>query len=171
MVAEGGAKPTTIQFDDFTHKIGTTYKGVIFSGAPKLLTQLEPEPFVARAQSIATGKIPTLGICFGHQLLGLLFGAEVYLGKEVREPTAITSLKPEHPLWKGLPAEASFAQDHTEGIHLPSGFACLAESKYYRVEAMAHSSLPLWGVQFHPEVSGAHGQQLVNNFLKMCLHF
>jgi GMP synthase-like glutamine amidotransferase len=56
-------------------------------------------------------------------------------------------------------------QDHTEGISLPSSFIHLAWSKDYAVEGMRHPHLPLWGVQFHPEVSDENGKKLIANFL------
>jgi GMP synthase (glutamine-hydrolysing) len=110
--------------------------------------------------------IPILGICLGHQAIGLHHGAKIFRGKEIREPYPIELLK-DHPLLKGLSSPASFTESHVEGISLPSGFSLLARSRDYPVEAMANDELRRYGVQFHPEVSGENGKILFNNFIEM----
>ena len=109
---------------------------------------------------------PLLGICLGHQALGLVHGASVFLGPARREPESI-HLLPGHPLVAGLGAEAVFGEDHTEGITCPLGFHVVGFSAHYRVEVMAHARLPLFGVQFHPEISGDPGLCLIGNFLAL----
>jgi GMP synthase (glutamine-hydrolysing) len=144
----------------------TGIKGIIISGAPILLSQQDKKPFLEQFSFLKETEIPVLGICFGHQMIGLLHGAEVYMGKAVREPVNIEILKPS-PLFKDLPASPIFCQDHTEGITLPDGFELLAQSADYKIEAMKHPEKPHWGVQFHPEVSGENGRVFFRNFLEV----
>jgi GMP synthase (glutamine-hydrolysing) len=150
-----------VQDKDF-EKIGA----VVISGSPILLTKEPHAPFLERIKYLKTGKIPTLGICFGHQLLGLLFGAQIFKGGEVRTNTPIQIIDSNSNLFKGFGKEELFSEDHTEGISLPRDFELLASSMLYKVEAMKHPTLPIYGVQFHPETSGENGKKLFSNFLK-----
>jgi len=107
-----------------------------------------------------------LGICFGHQLIGLLHGANVFMGEPVRTVVSMDILV-QNSLFAGLPERPLFAEDHTEGITLPAEFFHLAQSGKYKVEAMKHQSKNSYGVQFHPEVSGENGKTLLFNFLQL----
>jgi GMP synthase (glutamine-hydrolysing) len=137
---------------------------IIFSGSPVFLTEVDHAPYHERFSCIKEGKIPVLGICFGHQVMGILHGAQIFRGKEVRTTIPIHVVK-DDGLFKGLTSTTTMAEDHTEGISLPAQFVHLAFSDDYAIEAMRHPYLPLWGVQFHPEVSGENGKRLVENFL------
>lgn len=140
---------------------------VVISGGPHLFTAAETgTAFVERFAFIDRLAAPALGICLGHQAIGLRFGAQVYRGPAVRRPELIHIAAP-HPLFAGIPPDAVFVEDHTEGITLPPGFSRLAESSTYPIEAMVHLSRPLYGVQFHPEASGRVGERLLGNFLEL----
>ncbi len=135
---------------------------LVISGGPRLFTQ-EPE-LVREFGFLDEVTVPVLGICLGHQALGLREGARIFLGAERRGVEPISVLAP-HPLFDGLGVAPVFAEDHCEGIALPSGWRCLARSAHYEVEAMVHEERRRVGVQFHPEVSGATGARLFANFV------
>lgn len=137
---------------------------VILSGAPILLTSIDYNGYLHQFQFLNNLTIPVLGICFGHQLLGLLNGATVYKGEEVRTPIPIKMLQ-QHFLFQNIANHSLFAQDHTEGISLPNHFTLLANSTNYAVEVMHHQTKKIMGVQFHPETSGEVGKKLLLNFL------
>ena len=59
-------------------------------------------------------------------------------------------------------------EDHCESISIPNGFKLIASSDVCVNEAMQHHSELIFGVQFHPEVSGNHGRILFENFIKLC---
>ncbi|MBI2270292.1 MAG: gamma-glutamyl-gamma-aminobutyrate hydrolase family protein [Bacteroidetes bacterium] len=139
-------------------------KGFILSGAPVLLTEASSEPYLEKYRFITTAGLPVLGICFGHQLIGLLYGARIFKGDAVRISVPI-SIKTQNSLFDRLPEQPVFMEDHIEGIDLPKGFVHLARSEKYEVEAMKHPSENIYGVQFHPEVSGENGERLIENFL------
>lgn len=138
---------------------------IIFSGSPTYLTEVDHTPYTERYSCIKEGKVPVLGICFGHQVMGIIHGAQIFRGEPVRTDVDIHVVK-EDKLFAGLSPATVMRQDHTEGISLPAGFIHLAYSKDYAVEAMRHPYLPLWGIQFHPEVSGENGKRLIQNFLQ-----
>ena len=59
-------------------------------------------------------------------------------------------------------------EDHCETISIPQGFELVASSDACVNEAMQHKERAIFGVQFHPEVSGNHGRILIENFIKVC---
>lgn len=142
------------------------FSGIILSGAPVLLTETDYKIYTEKFEFLRTGSIPVLGICFGHQLLGLLFGASVFKGEEARTETEISVIS-KSILFEGSDKKIKMMEDHTEGITLPPSFIKIASSEKYEVEAMQHQTLNLFGVQFHPEVSGENGLKLLHNFCRL----
>lgn len=167
MVRGLGYDAQMIKWDEAHSSNFRNIDGIIFSGSPTMFTEAEPFPYFEKYDFVKTGKIPLLAICFGHQLLGLMHGATIFRDKEIRTTIAIDVVK-EDPLFEGLSPQTEMAEDHTEGITLPPGFIHLATSATYTIEGMRHPFLPLWGVQFHPEVSGDNGKKLIGNFLRFC---
>lgn len=135
---------------------------LVISGGPRLFTS---EPALVDAFAfLDLVRVPVLGICLGHQALGLRDGARVFLGEERRGRETVHVTGP-HAIWQRLGEAPVFLADHTEGIELPDGWECLARSEHYGVEAMVHTSRPRIGVQFHPEVSPETGPILLANFV------
>jgi GMP synthase (glutamine-hydrolysing) len=140
-------------------------QAIIISGNPALIRDTGTD-FLADFEVLRTLTLPILGICFGHQVLGMLYDAEVTIGKEDREPRRMEILQTE-PLFTGLSSEDEFQEDHTEEITLPQNFTHLATSSHCFNEAMMHRERPMVGVQFHPESSGSAGKALIANFLAL----
>jgi len=138
----------------------------ILSGAPVLLTEVPATPYLKKLEFIKSTAVPVLGICFGHQLIGMLYGAKVYLGQEIDESVNIKFMGKDR-LFDRLTKQAIFEEDHTEGINLPKGFLHLAYSVNYQIEAIKHPTKKIYGVQFHPEISGHNGKILMHNFLNL----
>jgi len=136
---------------------------VIISGNPALICKTGTG-FLEDFEVLRTLGVPVLGICFGHQVLGLLYGAEVFSGKEDREQRQVERLQT-NLLFFGLSTKELFQQDHSEEVTLPPDFLHLATSSHCFNESMKHPKQPMWGVQFHPECSGSAGKQLIRNFL------
>jgi len=140
--------------------------GIILGGAPILLTEIDYDSYIKRYSFLKTVNVPVLGICFGHQLIGLLYGAAVYKGVAVRSVTEITVMNAA-TLLNGFEPAFMMQEDHTEGITLPPDFIVLAGSASYAVETMKHTERDVYGVQFHPEASGANGMRLFTNFCSL----
>ena len=142
--------------------------GVVISGAPILITEIDYTKHLEQLAFLKELEIPVLGICFGHQVLGLLHGALPSRQKEDRDWQTIESLE-EHALFDKLPTEFEMMEDHCESISVPKDFRLLAVSDACVNEAMCHTGKQLIGVQFHPEVSGNQGTLLIENFVNICI--
>jgi GMP synthase (glutamine-hydrolysing) len=150
-------------WDSIDHSRLKDASGIILSGSPTFLTKVDHAPYKQHCSFLKETKTPVLGICFGHQVLGILHGAEIYRGEEIRGTNEIRVLLPDQ-LFKGLGTETIMTEDHTEGITLPEGFIHLAASDSYPNEGMKHPIRNMRGIQFHPEVSGANGILVFKNF-------
>ncbi len=142
-------------------------RGIIISGAPILLTEVDPAPYLQQFAFLHDIEVPVLGICFGHQIIGMMHGAAVERCGEDRAAQTIEQLI-DSSLFQHIASPAQFMEDHCEAITLPQGFLRLASSAVCEVEAMKHPYQPIYGVQFHPEVSGDVGAQLIRNFCERC---
>lgn len=141
---------------------------LVLSGGPCFYTD-EGEflrSFVDQFSFLDTEQRPVLGICMGLQGMALRFGGELFTGqpRSTDEAISLTRNAVGNPLFANISEPVRFAARHTEGVTLPSDFILLGRSRYYPVEAMAHRSLPLYGVQFHPEISAATGERMLQNF-------
>ncbi len=144
------------------------YVGFIISGAPILVTEVNIDPYLEPFESLLNAQKPILGICFGHQLIGLKFGSVPSRIRTICEMEEIAVLA-DSPLFNRLPDEIQMMEDHCETISVPEGFKLLASSDSCVNEAMEKNDEPIYGVQFHPEVSGNHGAIIIQNFINVCL--
>jgi GMP synthase (glutamine-hydrolysing) len=163
MVSSCGKENRVVKWNEISENELKKSSALIFSGSPTMFTEADHQPYIEKYNFVKEGKIPTLGICFGHQLMGILHGAKIFRGEEIRSANKITVVK-QDVLFHNLFPETEMTEDHTEGISLPAGFIHLATSSSYTNEGMRHPVFPLWGVQFHPEVSGENGKRLIGNF-------
>ena len=159
----------TVPILDFTESMLTSIAGVIISGAPLLITEQNIATYLNKLSWLKTIKKPTLGICFGHQLIGITFGA---FGQKMREDRDVQLIEvfEDSLLFDKLPTEFDMLEDHCETISIPQHFKLVASSDACVNEAMEHQSLPIFGVQFHPEVSGNYGRIIFDNFIKIALN-
>lgn len=142
--------------------------GIIISGAPILITEVDTEPYLKQLSWINTIDKPILGICFGHQIIGMLNQSQASRQKEDRDWQIIEQCA-QSELFDRLPIEFKMIEDHCECISVAKDFELIACSDACVNEAMQHISKPIFGVQFHPEVSGIQGDLLIENFVNICI--
>jgi len=139
-------------------------RGLIFSGGPasvyeKGAPRCRPE--------LLELDLPVLGICYGMQIASQLLGAEVRPA-EAREygRTALTVLEPDG-LLKNVPRETTVWMSHGDQVRgLGDDFLPLAATGNCPIAAVRHKRRPIYGVQFHPEVTHTpHGKEIFVNFL------
>jgi len=157
----------TMPFDEINETTTSAFDGVILSGAPVLITEQNMTPYLERLNWIKTTEKPVLGICFGHQILGLLYNAYPARMKDCRTMNEIEQFG-ECPILNRLPQVFEMQEDHCESISIPEEFELVANSDECINEVMQHESKSLFGVQFHPEVSGNYGAILMENFVQLC---
>ncbi len=119
-----------------------------------------------------TGKIPILGVCLGHQAICKAFGAEVSYAKELMHgKQSLAKLDTSSAIFAGCPATIPVARYHSLAAlreTLPETLKVTAETEDGEVMAVEHVSLPVYGLQFHPEsILTPDGKKLIQNFLKI----
>jgi anthranilate synthase/aminodeoxychorismate synthase-like glutamine amidotransferase len=112
-------------------------------------------------------RVPTLGVCLGHQAIVQLFGGEVGQARELVHGKATSVTHDGRGIFAGLPDGFPAGRYHSlAATAVPDVFEISATADDGEVMAVRHRELPLDGVQFHPEsVLTPRGLDLVRNFL------
>lgn len=116
--------------------------------------------------------IPVLGVCLGHQAICAAFGATVTYARQLMHgKQSEVSFDTSCPLFKDVPERAPVARYHSLAVDpdtLPPELKVTAVTDSGEVMAIAHSSLPVFGVQFHPEsIMTPDGRTMLKNFLTL----
>ncbi len=116
-------------------------------------------------------KIPILGICLGHQSIGQAFGAKIIKCKEIMHGKIDKMEHNNHEIFNNIKKNFLATRYHSLVIDpntLPSDFIITAQTKNKIIMGIAHTFLPIYGFQFHPESIGTDiGKTLLSNFLKL----
>jgi anthranilate synthase component 2 len=120
----------------------------------------------------AAGQVPVLGVCLGHQAIGEAFGARVVRADRLMHGKTAWVAHTDHPLFDCVPSPFEVMRYHSLVIspeRLPKELDIIGwtSNRPDRREIMAvcHRTLPVYGVQFHPEsVATTYGKQLLSNF-------
>ena len=117
------------------------------------------------------GKVPLLGVCLGHQSIGAAFGGRVVRSASLMHGKTSPIHHDGKGLFKGLPNPFEATRYHSlvvERASFPESLEVTAWVKEGEIMGLAHRSLPIWGVQFHPEsILTVGGMDILRNFLEM----
>ena len=149
----------------------------IFNLNPKAIV-LSPGPCTPNEAGICLNlieefknKFPILGICLGHQSIGQAFGAKIIKCKEIMHGKIDEMEHNNHQIFSNIKKNFSATRYHSLVIDpntLPSDFIITAQTKNKIIMGIAHTLLPIYGFQFHPESIGTDvGKTLLTNFLKL----
>ncbi len=143
-------------------------KGLILSGGPaSVYGDKAPQP----DPEIFNLGIPILGICYGMQLACCSQGGRVSAGESREFGRTQCRLQREDALLEGIPQQLTVWMSHGDQVtDLSESFVSLAATKTCPFAAVRHRRLPIYGLQFHPEVTHTeHGGRLLGNFVrKVC---
>jgi anthranilate synthase component 2 len=116
-------------------------------------------------------RVPTLGVCLGHQCIGQVYGARIVRAPAVVHGKVSRIRHDGRELFAGLPDPLDVVRYHSLTIDPASLPACLevtATAADGTIMAVRHRRYPIWGVQFHPEsILTQCGKELLQNFLDL----
>ena len=115
-------------------------------------------------------RIPILGVCLGHQIIGQAFGAKIINAKKIMHGKTSRISHKKNGIFKGVKNNLLGTRYHSLIIDkktLNKDFLITAETKDHIIMGIMHKKYNLHGVQFHPEsISTKEGMKLIKNFLK-----
>ena len=117
------------------------------------------------------GKKPILGVCLGHQAIGQAFGGKVVRAQTIMHGKTSPVTHRGTDVFTDIPSPFTVTRYHSlavERASLPDCLEVTAETADGEIMGLAHKTLPIYGVQFHPEsVLSDYGHQLLQNFLDL----
>jgi len=124
---------------------------------------------LALTQAAAETQIPLLGVCLGHQTIGQAFGGKITRCHEIVHGKMGTMHHTGQGVFANLPSPFKATRYHSlivERATLPDCLEITAELEDGTIMGLQHKTLPIHGVQFHPEsIASEHGHVLLQNFL------
>lgn len=117
------------------------------------------------------GKVPLFGVCLGHQSIGHHFGGKVVRADRLMHGKTSPIQHADTDVFAGLPQGFAATRYHSlliERASLPDCLEITAETAEGEIMGIRHKSLPIWGVQFHPEsIATEGGMKILENFLAL----
>jgi len=124
---------------------------------------------VAAIQHFA-GKLPILGVCLGHQAIGAAFGGKIIRAQQLMHGKTSVISTTQQGVFAGLPAQFTVNRYHSLAIErssCPAELELTAWTDDGEIMGVRHRSLPIQGLQFHPEsILTEHGHAMLKNFLQ-----
>lgn len=168
-VMELGAEVEVVRNDALSagQAISSGAKGFLLSPGP--CTPNEAGISLDLVGAAADAGMPLLGVCLGHQSIGQYFGGKVVRGGLMHGKTSPVT-HDNTGVFEGLPSPFTATRYHSLIVEdIPDVLKVNARSDDNHVMGFRHESLPIHGVQFHPEsIATEHGHAMLANFLKLC---
>ena len=143
-------------------------RGIIISPGPK---SPKDSGICVEVVKKFSGKIPILGVCLGHQIIGYEFGAVIEKGQKPMHGKVTKIFHNKSNLFRNLENPYEVTRYHSLVINedtLPEELVVDARSEDNAVMAVSHKKYPVYGVQFHPEaVMTQYGHELLQNFINL----
>ena len=115
------------------------------------------------------GRVPILGVCLGHQAIGQAFGGRVVRARQLMHGKTDAVAHTQQGVFAQLPSPFTAARYHSLAVERESLPDCLEVTAWTpdgEIMGLRHRSLPVEGVQFHPEsIATEHGHAMLRNFL------
>jgi anthranilate synthase component 2 len=175
-LGELGAEPAVRRNDALTAEevLALRPEGIVISPGPGVPERAGIS--VALVQAAARAGVPLLGVCLGHQAIAVAFGGRVNRARRLMHGKTSMVRHDGTGVLAGIPSPFEAMRYHSlvvEPSDLPDALVASAWSDddggEPEIMAMAHRSLPIHGVQFHPESIGtAVGKAILTNFLRAC---
>ena len=165
-----GAECTVVRNDAVAVAEAANYDGVLISPGPG--TPEKAGISIEMIKYCAEHSIPLFGVCLGHQAIGVAFGATVSRAPELLHGKTSLVYHNQEGVLADLPSPFTATRYHSlcvEKDSVPNTLHITGSTDSGLVMSMEHTSLPIQGVQFHPEsVLTEHGHQMLANWLVMC---
>ena len=165
-----GAECTVVRNDAVAAAEAANYDGVLISPGPG--TPEKAGISIEMIKYCAEHSIPLFGVCLGHQAIGVAFGATVSRAPELLHGKTSLVYHGQEGVLADLPSPFTATRYHSlcvERDSVPNTLHITGSTDSGLVMSMEHTSLPIQGVQFHPEsVLTEHGHQMLANWLVMC---
>ena len=165
-----GAECTVVRNDAVAAEEASKYDGVLISPGPG--TPEKAGISVEMIKYCARHSIPLFGVCLGHQAIGVAFGATVSRAPELLHGKTSLVYHEQEGVLVDIPSPFTATRYHSlcvEKDSVPNTLHITGTTDSGLVMSMEHTTLPIQGVQFHPEsVLTEHGHQMLANWLVMC---
>jgi len=169
---ELGAEVATLRNDEVTlEQLDAMFQRGEFARlciSPGPCTPAEAGVSVAAIRHFA-GKLPILGVCLGHQAIGAAFGGAIVRAHQLMHGKTSVITTTGQGVFAGLPEKFTVNRYHSLAIErasCPSELEITAWTDDGEIMGVRHQSLPIEGVQFHPEsILTEHGHEMLANFL------
>jgi len=165
-----GAECTVVRNDAVAAEEASKYDGVLISPGPG--TPEKAGISVEMIKYCAQHSIPLFGVCLGHQAIGVAVGATVSRAPELLHGKTSLVYHQQEGVLADIPSPFTATRYHSlcvEKDSVPNTLHITGTTDSGLVMSMEHTTLPIQGVQFHPEsVLTEHGHQMLANWLVMC---
>lgn len=169
-LAQLGAQTTVVRNDQVEAAEAAKYDGVLISPGPG--TPDKAGVSIAMIKYCAENSIPLFGVCLGHQAIGEAFGATVSRAPELLHGKTSQVNHNGAGVMKNLPTPFTATRYHSLAVErdtVPAELEITSSTDSGVVMSLRHRTLPIEGVQFHPEsVLTEHGHKMLGNWLVQC---